>query len=472
MSPFEASVQRLASGVRRYGYLRTGGKAVRALVFPKGSRRDKLWAYWLRPLFLLAAGRTPAELPIAELRLWFSPANRIFGPEQTVRTILVVKVDHIGDFLLAIPALALLRRSFPEARISLLCASWNAGIARKTGLFDVILPFDFFPGQADARRRRFDPRGLEALNLPMFDLAIDMRVDEDTRVLMRHVSARCKAGYYSRLMPSDMAIVLPQAPLEPADGAGILPHQRSLMLRLVSTVIACLDPLADSRRMIEHIVAEHEAAVLQMRRDWKTPVVVVNTSSGRAIKNWPLENFLVICRWLIRDLGATVVLIGGPGQRREAAWVQRRLRSPAVVNLVGQIPLEKSFSMIRHADLFLGNDSGLTHAAAMLNVPTVALYSGIDPIATWGPLGPNATAVKAKVACSPCHLTHLTDCSNGHACMRSIAVDTVKQSILRYLDPAAVAEVLPEAPAMPPPERPAPRLLTGRLPAGRLQDAD
>jgi len=467
MSPFQANLQRVARGVRGHGLLRTGGKVLRAVAFPKGSRRDKLWAYWLRPLVLLAMGHPPVPEPaVAELRLWSSPASRIFGAEQAVASILVLKLDHIGDFLLAMPALALLRRSFPRARITLLCASWNTGIARKTGLFDTIIPFDFFPGQADAYRRRIDPRRVEELNLPMFDLAIDLRVDEDTRVLMRHVSARCKAGYFSRLMPSDMAIVVPQAPLEPPDRSGILPHQRSLMLRLVSTVVACLDPLEDSRRLIERIVAEHDPTVAQMRRNWKGKVVVVNTSSGREIKNWPLDNFVAICRWLARDLAATVVLIGGPGQKRDATRVQRQLRSPALVNLVGQIPLEKSFSVIKHADLFLGNDSGLTHAAAMLNVPTVALYSGIDPIATWGPLGANVTAVKATVPCSPCHLTHITDCSNGHVCMRSIAVDTVKQSILRYLD-AEHAAPLPEAVAVRRLEPPASERL-----ARRLQEAD
>ncbi|MBV9784350.1 MAG: glycosyltransferase family 9 protein [Acidisphaera sp.] len=440
MGSIEANFHRLARAVRGHGYLHTGAKVLRSAVFPKGSRRDKLWAYWLRPVVLLAMGRPPpTELPTAELRTWSGPANRLFGVQQEMRSILVLKVDHIGDFLLAMPALALLRRNFPDARISLLCGKWNAGLAEKTGLFDAVIPFEFFPGNADAQRRGRDPRELEELGLPMFDLAIDMRVDEDARVLLRHVSARCKAGYYSRLMPSDMAIVLPPPPLEPPDRAGILPHQRHLMLRLVASVIAYLDPLHDSCNLIERVVAEHEASVTAMRARWTGPVVVVNTSSGREIKNWSLENFVTICRWLLRELDATVVLIGGPAQKRDSAQIMRKLRDARLINLVGQIPIEKAIAVIKHSDLFLGNDSGPTHAAAMLNVPTVALYSGIDPIATWGPLGPKVTAIKAQVPCSPCHLTHITDCSNAHVCMRSIAPDTVKQAILRFLLPGQAA---------------------------------
>lgn len=409
--------------------------ALRRAVFPRGSRRDKVWASRIRPLLMRAFFRAPSPtLPPPEIRTWTSPAARLFGEHDTVKSILVIKLDHIGDFLLAIPAFAQLRRSFADAEITLLCATWNASLARQSGLFDHVVPFDFYPSQADARRRPpADPRLVAKLGLPTFDIAIDLRVNEDTREVLRHVSARCKAGFFSELMPDDMAIVLPGAPRDPPDNAGIPAHRRGMMLQLVAAVAACFDPGDDSRRLLDQVSAEHDAAVVHMKENWRTPVVAVSASSGREIKNWPIENFIAVIRWIIADLRGTVVLLGGATNQREAVLVSREVASPHLIDLVGQTPLEHSFAIVKHADLFLGNDSGLTHAASLLRIPTVALYSGIDSIAAWGPLGPNATAIRAAVPCSPCFFTHITDCPHDHVCMRAIPVETVKQAVLRHL---------------------------------------
>jgi len=110
-----------------------------------------------------------------------------------------------------------------------------------------------------------------------------------------------------------------------------------------------------------------------------------------------------------------------------------------VRDFVGRLALDRSFAMLRHVDLYLGNDSGLTHAAAMSRVPTVAVFSGIDPIATWMPLGPHVAAIRAEVGCSPCHLTHVTDCPNQHACIQAIPVAAVRAAITRALGRAAEA---------------------------------
>lgn len=473
MSPFDTPMRRLARGVRAHGVVRLAAKALRSAVFPRGSKRDKLWAYWLRP-WLLALGRASrTELPTPQIRIWNSPAARIFGERDAVGSILVLKLDHIGDFLLAAPAFAALRRNFPEAEITLVCATWNAGLARRSGLFDRVQTFDFFPAKPDARRRApADPRGLAAIGLPAVDLAIDLRVDEDTRGLLDCISARCKAGYYSRLMPSDMAIVLPQVRLDPADGAGILAHQRGLMLRLVATVVAYFDPLGDSYRLLDRVSAGHDVTAARLKQGWRAPVVAVSTSSGRAIKNWPLENFAAICRWILQELGGTVLLLGGAEQQRDAALLARRMASPNLVDFVGRLPIEQSFGLVKHADLFLGNDSGLTHAAAALRIPTVALYSGMDPIAAWGPLGPRVTAIRAAVPCSPCHLTYLTDCLHAHICMRAIPVDTVKQAMLRRLPAADWAGRRSDQPVVAAQQSGRRSRAAAMLSAGRLEDRE
>ncbi len=413
---------------------------LKQLVLPKSSGRERLWALRLRPALLRAAGVAPAQMPLARVVVERSPAGRHFGPGDPVCSILVLKVDHIGDLLLALPAFVALRRGFPDASITLMCGPWNVAVARRLDLFDRVVALSFFPGKVDAARRRsFDPGAIAALGLGEFDLAVDLRVDEDSRLLLRHVRARFKAGYFSRLMPPDMALVLPQDSPGSPRVPDLLHHQRGLMGRLADAVVATLDPLRDGEAMLARVTSEHDAAMAEELAGLARPVVAVNTMSGRDIKNWPLERFVAICRWITSELGGTVVLLGGPGDAGNAAAIVREVGAGRVRDFVGRLALDRSFAMLRHVDLYLGNDSGLTHAAAMSRVPTVAVFSGIDPIATWMPLGPHVAAIRAEVGCSPCHLTHVTDCPNQHACIQAIPVAAVRAAITRALGRAAEA---------------------------------
>jgi ADP-heptose:LPS heptosyltransferase len=91
--------------------------------------------------------------------------------------------------------------------------------------------------------------------------------------------------------------------------------------------------------------------------------------------------------------------------------------------------LLEALGVVGNVDLFLGNDTGLTHYAARFGVPTIGIFSGIDPTATWAPVGEGTTVLKAPVPCSPCHILHLEDCRNNHECMNGISVAAVKRAI-------------------------------------------
>ncbi len=144
-----------------------------------------------------------------------------------VRRILCLKLDHIGDLLIAAPALMLLRRSFPAAHITLVCGPWNVGLARRLGVADEIHAATVFAqnsvadldgGMREARRRAAVAE-LQALALAPFDLAIDLRRDEDTRELLKLFDARRYAGLGDLATFSYLDVALPFARGPVTDGA-------------------------------------------------------------------------------------------------------------------------------------------------------------------------------------------------------------------------------------------------------------
>lgn len=134
-----------------------------------------------------------------------------FGAEiGRIRSILVYKLDHFGDFIIAQPALRDLRAAFPDARIRLVCGTWNVAGARASLLADEVVGYDYFPERSAGWNGRSvdDIAVFDAAVAGRYDLAVDLRVDEDTRHLLGRVDARlrCGVGLRTRFPLLDIAL--------------------------------------------------------------------------------------------------------------------------------------------------------------------------------------------------------------------------------------------------------------------------
>jgi ADP-heptose:LPS heptosyltransferase len=127
------------------------------------------------------------------------------------RKFIVLKLDHRGDFLIGLPALEQLRTAFPNDQITLICGSWNEDTARSLGITEDIRTYNYFPENVqqwngapleDILRFREVCKG-------RFDIALDLRVDEDTRPLLNHVDAALRCGIGSRSRHPYLNIALP-----------------------------------------------------------------------------------------------------------------------------------------------------------------------------------------------------------------------------------------------------------------------
>ena len=139
--------------------------------------------------FVRVPGQAPSE-PVVAIETAAKPPQRI----------LVLKVDHRGDFIMGRPAMELLRRAFPTSHLALVCGPWNRAEAEQLGLFDEVIEFSFFPEIAshvadsatEEERVILFAREMAGRS---YDLAIDLRVDQDTRRLLTAVAADHRAGF-------------------------------------------------------------------------------------------------------------------------------------------------------------------------------------------------------------------------------------------------------------------------------------
>lgn len=161
---------------------------------------------------------TPAiSLPRSEGRIIHVPGGHdvavySFATRLPARPrILALKLDHLGDFIIGLPSLRRLRRAFPAAHIHLVVGSWNRAAAEAAGVADEVGTYDFFPQNASS----WDGTPSEPLErfraaaAGHHDIAIDLRVDDDTRFLLQHADAAVRCGIGSRVRFPFLDVALP-----------------------------------------------------------------------------------------------------------------------------------------------------------------------------------------------------------------------------------------------------------------------
>lgn len=122
-------------------------------------------------------------------------------------------------------------------------------------------------------------------------------------------------------------------------------------------------------------------------------VAVIHPGSGGRKKCWHLDNVLAVGDKLGKE-GYSVLFLLGPAEvERFSNAMMRKIRSVAIK--VSDLSLAQVLGLLTGADVFVGNDSGITHLAAALGIRTMAMFGPTEP-ATYGPVGPAATALKGS----------------------------------------------------------------------------
>jgi len=125
------------------------------------------------------------------------------------------------------------------------------------------------------------------------------------------------------------------------------------------------------------------------------PSVALHPGSGSPAKNWPAEQFAGLARCL--DAAAQqVVLIVGPADGGPANVVQGEMRGMSLTAAVG-LPLWLVAAILECCAGYVGNDSGISHLAAAVGVPVVAIFGPTDP-RVWAPRGGPVTVLRGSAA--------------------------------------------------------------------------
>jgi ADP-heptose:LPS heptosyltransferase len=137
------------------------------------------------------------------------------------------------------------------------------------------------------------------------------------------------------------------------------------------------------------------------------PVMVIAPGSGAREKNWDEDKFIALAEWWRHRTNGAVVVLNGPVEVERG--VSARLRNVGV--LAQGLNLARAAALLASADLYVGNDSGISHLAAASGVRSLALFGPSDP-RQWAPRGAKVTVLSREEACSPCAVATMKSCTH------------------------------------------------------------
>ena len=344
---------------------------------------------------------------------------------KVIKRVLLYRLGSLGDTVVALPALHLVARAFPQAERRLLTnfpvnvkAPPAAAVLESTGLVQGFVPYAV--GTRNARELlllwwqllRWRPQALVYLGAP------------------RGIPSAKRDGLFFRLcgisrligvpLTEDMQRSLPTGP----DGA-LEPEASRLARNIAELGPADLD---DASSWNLHLTeAEHARAREALVAADGLPLVAVSVGTKVQAKDWGADNWRALLgRLAAKYPGHALGLAGAPEESSAsdaaaADWME--ISGCPVINLCGKLTPRESAAVFARARIFIGHDSGPMHLAAAVQTPCVAIFAARNLPRVWFPYGSQHRVVYHQVECAGCELE--TCIIQRKKCLTSITVDEV-----------------------------------------------
>ena len=285
---------------------------------------------------------------------------------------LLLRGGAIGDFILTLPALRLVREHWPDAHIELIGYPHVANLALAGGLVDKVLSLDA-AHIARLFSLRPDLPDDQKKYIRSFDVIISWLHDPDGVVKENLLQAGARQVIYgSPLVETGHAVDQLVKPLETLAlyGAGSAP-----LLEATPVQKALGRGFLDAMGLEKDVVALHPG-------------------SGSPKKNWPVACFMELAARIAATGAAMPLFVLGEADEAVARWIDA---NAGAIPQVRNLPLEQLAGVLACCSRYVGNDSGITHLAAALGLPVVALFGPTDP-ERWGPRGKSVHVLRGDLA--------------------------------------------------------------------------
>jgi len=329
-----------------------------------------------------------------------------------MKRILVIRLSSLGDIILTLPALHVLRERYAQAHIAVAVRETYADLLAEDDRIDEVIPIPRDAGRAVP----------PALVAARWDLLIDLQgTPRSRRLAGRTLAGTRRCVKRDRLVRRRM---LWRARTSLSRATDVVPHVVDRFLEAVGGAQhdspAPIPNLAVSARTLERareFVRGHGADPQRL--------LALVPGASHPVKAWLPENFARIGTWALEQAALTPVVIGGRSDRDVIERVAGDI-GPRAITCRGEGELTFLGAVLALADAAVSADSGLGHLATAVGTPVVAVFGPTVTAFGFAPRGARDRVISLPLVCRPCSLHGNRPCRLGtHACMRGINTATV-----------------------------------------------
>lgn len=366
---------------------------------------------------------------------------------NTARNILCIRLDHIGDVLMATPALRALKESFSGCRLTLLAAPAGAIVTRHIPEIDDTIeyaaPWMKSSAPHDAAQ---DVEMITLLRERKFDAAIIFTTYSQSPLpaamlcLLAGIPLRlahCRENPY-QLLTDWLPDPEPQRTIR---------HEVRRQLDLVASVDArtCDERLSFALHPDDLIwaSAQLEARDIDRSQTW----ILLHPGSTAASRRYPAEHWALAAAELSHRLSCNLVFSGSAEETQLVDDIIERVRAlqpgARLHSFAGQLTLGQLAAILSQAALFIANNTGPAHLAAALGKPVVDLYALTNPQHT-----PWKTPSRVLYQDVPCRFCYKSVCPQGHhRCLADVEPARVVEAALELLrgDPGMAPQYMEDS---------------------------
>ena len=347
---------------------------------------------------------------------------------QEIHSFLLWMPNWIGDVVLTLPVIQSLRRAYPVARISVVAKSPSDELLMGHPSINTVFTLPSGSENGFWQKAKF------ASNLKKFhfDVGVVFPNSFGSAFLLSLTEVKCRLGYNT-----DAREILLTHPVKTTSRLKKAQYRVEYFFKILSSLK--LD--TPDREFAPLISQEGDATtrevLLDMGLDEDEEFLTLHPGTSKVERGWHAERFGILCQKLIKEDGKRVVLLG---TEKESELMNRIRNSDQskTIKIIPPVNLRVLTGFLKKSRLFIGNDSGLMHLAAMVGVPVLGIFGPGSPETT----GPYMAMEKQEVvtknfSCSPCKQRFFKECKpsplNKPYCLEDITVKDVHEAVRRLL---------------------------------------
>lgn len=335
--------------------------------------------------------------------------------------ILIIQTAFLGDVILSLPMLQILKKNFPSSKIDFLCIPATSQLLNNNPYVNEVIVYD---------KRNSGVKGIitliRKLKSKKYDLLISPHRSFRTALISKLTSARKSISFDK----SSLSFLYDER----------VKYENNL--HEIQRNLKLLQPAGISENNIvkpELFPGKEESAVVNKYlsdaniKD-SDRFICIAPGSVWFTKRFPKEKFVKLCD-LIKDQNIKIVLTGGESDRDLCEYILNSSLNKNIINAAGKLSVLESGELIRRSSLIISNDSAPLHIANSVGTKVIAIFGATIPGFGFYPYGEKDIIVETNgLKCRPCSIHGGDECPvKTFICMHEIDEKRIFESVLLLL---------------------------------------